>query len=170
VSSQVPFLAEKLILIYTHAAKLPLILLAENDLNDVFFMRRALQRASLANPLFVARDGQVALDYISGDGPYADRRSFPAPSLLLLDLNMPRVDGLDVLAWLHSHPEHNGFPIVVLSSSDHEDEVRKAKALGALDYRVKPLGVEGLVVMLLDLHGRWLNGSRRPTPHHNGAS
>ena len=157
-------------LIHTPAAKLPLILLAENDVNDVIIMRRALQKASLANPLFVARDGQVALDYISGEGPYADRRSFPAPSLLLLDLKMPRVDGLDVLAWLHAHPEHNGFPIVVLSSSDHEEEVCKAKALGALDYRVKPWGVEGLVVMLLDLHGRWLNGSHEPVPHHSGTS
>jgi CheY-like chemotaxis protein len=155
---------ERSILILHAAAALPLILLADDQPDDVFFMRIALQKAALPNPLFVARDGQEAVDYLSGDGPYADRKTFPLPSLLLLDLKMSRLNGFDVLAWLKEHPEINRFPTVVLSNSDLKADVHKAKELGARDYRVKPLGIDGLIVMLLDLHGRWLDGHSRSAP------
>jgi len=146
------------------AAALPLILLAEDHPEDVLLMRLALRRSGLTNPLFVARDGQEVVDYLGGEEPYSDRKSYPFPSLLLLDLKMPRLNGFDVLEWLQERSEFSGFPIVVLSGSDLEEDVKKAKKLGAHDYRTKPSGVEAMVVMLHDLHARWLDGHDSSAP------
>jgi CheY-like chemotaxis protein len=149
--------------------KLHLIILAEDHPDDVFLMRLALQKADLATLLFVARDGQEAVDYLAGQGPYADRKSYPFPSLLLLDLKMPRMNGFEVLAWLQDRSELNGFPTVVLSGSDLEEDVRKANELGADDYRVKPTGVENMVKMLQELHTMWLDGHNNSAPKGNGS-
>jgi len=99
------------------SANLPVILVAEDDENDVFFLRRAFLKAGLANPLVAACDGQAAVDYLEGTGVYADRKSYPLPGLLLLDLKMPRKSGLEVLTWLRERPELSQIPVVVLSSS-----------------------------------------------------
>ncbi len=132
------------------------ILLAEDDDNDVFFVRRALQQAGLANPLIVARDGKEAVDYLEGAGPYNDRARHPLPGLLLLDLKMPLLNGFDVLTWLQTRPELGYLPVVVLSSSDHDLDMQKARQLGADDYRVKPSDFQNLVQIVQELHSRWL--------------
>lgn len=75
----------------------PLILLAEDDPNDVFFMRRALQKAQIELPMQVVSDGQQAMDYLNGEGPFSDREQHPLPALMLLDLKMPFLDGFEVL-------------------------------------------------------------------------
>jgi CheY-like chemotaxis protein len=160
---------ERIFLILPARATLPLILLAEDHPDDVFLMRLALQQAGLPNPLFVARDGQEALDYLAGEGPYADRKRYPFPTLLLLDLKMPRINGFEVLAWLQKRPEFDELPIVVLSNSDLEEDLRKTKELGADDYRVKPLETDNLVKMLLELHTRWLDGHSKPAPDADGS-
>ena len=105
-------------------------------------MRLALQKAAFSNPLFVARDGQQLVEYLAGEGPYADRTCYPFPSLLLLDIKMPRLSGFDVLSWLQDRPEFDYLPIVVISGSVLEEDMRKAKELGADDYRVKPTGIQ----------------------------
>ena len=138
---------------------LPLILLAEDDNDDVLLMRRALKKSAIENPVFVAHDGQEAIDYLEGEGPYADRTTYPLPGLLLLDLKMPRVDGFDVLAWVQDHAAFNDLPTVVLSGSDLEEDVVKAKKLGADDYRVKPGEPANLTEMVHQLHSRWLTPS-----------
>src|SRR5258706_12776145 len=114
------------------------ILLAEDDENDVFFLRRALARSGLGNPLIAVRDGQEAVDYLAGIGPYADRASHPLPGLIFLDLKMPRMNGFEVLLWLSSRPEFGELPVVVLTSSAQDSDIRKARELGADDYQVKP--------------------------------
>ena len=85
------------------------ILLAEDEENDVLLVQRAFARGGLANPLFVVRDGDEAISYLSGIGKYADREEFPFPDLLLLDLKMPGVDGLGVLRWVRQQyaPRHS---------------------------------------------------------------
>jgi CheY-like chemotaxis protein len=143
-------------MILSSSASLPIILLAEDHPDDVFIMRFALKRAGLPNPLFVARDGEEVVEYLGGEGAYADRGSYPFPSLVLLDLKMPRMDGFDVLRWCKSHPEINGLPIVVLSGSDLDEDKQRANELGAADYRVKPVGTENLILLLQELHSRWL--------------
>ena len=129
-------------------------------------MRLALQRSGLPNPLFVARDGQEAVDYLAGEGPYADRTSYPLPSLLLLDLKMPRMNGFDVLEWLQRRSELSSFPVVVLSGSDLEADVQKAKKLGAHDYQVKTAAIDHLVRLFHELHARWLNGNTNSSTTH----
>ena len=135
---------------------LPLILLAEDQEIDVFLMRRALKKAAVVNPIFVACDGQEAIDYLEGAGPYADRKTYPLPALLVVDLKMPRMDGFDVLAWLQSHAAFDALPTVVLSGSGLEEDVLKAKGLGAADYRVKPNEPAALTEIVHQLHSRWL--------------
>lgn len=132
------------------------ILLAEDNENDAFLLRLALQKIEVSHPLVVARDGQEAVDYLDGHAPYADRARFPLPSLLLLDLKMPRVNGFEVLAWLRQRPELGALPVVVLSSSGLESDIEKAKQLGADDYRIKPHDFDALLQLLRELKVRWL--------------
>lgn len=141
---------------------LPLILLAEDEGDDIFFMRRALKKAAVPNPIFVARDGQEAIDYLEGEGAYADRKAYPLPALLLLDLHMPRVDGFDLLAWVQIHAVFDCLPTVVLSASGLAQDVLKAKKLGADEYRVKPGAPDELAKIVHELHARWLAPSPAP--------
>src|SRR5690349_2597022 len=93
------------------------ILLAEDDPNDVLLFRRALNRAGFANHLVVLNDGEDVLQYLKGEGQYADRRAFPVPVLLLLDLSMPRLGGIEVLEWIRAQPEVRHIPVIILTSS-----------------------------------------------------
>jgi CheY-like chemotaxis protein len=140
-------------------AEQSVILLAEDDENDVFLLRRALEKAGVANELVVARDGQEALDYLGGSIEGGGARRRPLPSLLLLDLKMPRLNGFDVLAWLATRPDLSGLPVVVLTSSAHEADMAEAHRLGADDYRVKPSDFPNLVKLVKELHARWLEGA-----------
>ena len=124
------------------------ILLAEDDDNDVFFMRRALQKAGIEFPLQVIHDGQQAIDYLKGEGKFSDREQHPLPSIMLLDLKMPFLDGFEVLSWIGSQPSMKGIPVVVLTSSAEERDRRKAAELGAKAYFVKPPKPETLKEIL----------------------
>jgi len=131
------------------------ILVAEDDEDDVFLMKISVEKTGLPNPLMIARDGQEVVDYLEGNPPFNDRVLFPLPGLLVLDLKMPRMNGFDVLAWLGERPEVK-LPVVVLSSSRLEADVRVALRMGALDYFVKPQRSEQLTDLLRDLSARWL--------------
>ncbi len=133
------------------------ILLAEDDENDVFLMRRAFERAGIPNPVFVVRNGQEAIDYLAGTGQYAERKKFPFPGLMLLDLKMPWMDGFDVLKWLRRQPGVEQFPVVVLTSSKLQADVDQSRELGVYDYRVKPQAFEDLVRLLDDVRKCWLD-------------
>jgi CheY-like chemotaxis protein len=143
----------------------PLVLLAEDDANDVFFMQRAFEHSGLPNRLVVVSDGREALHYLQGTGPYTDRQSYPFPGLLLLDLKMPTMNGFEVLEWLQGRSEFNRLPIVILSGSSLPADVRRAEKLGADDYRVKTSNIKHLSQMLYELQARWLNGHRKGLPH-----
>ena len=116
----------------------PTILLVEDDANDVFFMRRALQLAEDPNPLQVASDGQRAIDYLQGAHGYADRTRFPLPCLVLLDLKLPQVMGMDVLRWIREQPHLGTIVVLVFTSSRLPPDISKAYRLGANSYLVKP--------------------------------
>src|SRR6266853_3292935 len=137
------------------------ILLAEDDENDTFFLRRAIARSGLGNPLIAVQDGQEAENYLAGIGPYADRASHPLPGLLVLDLKMPRMNAFDVLTWLSTRPDFKELPVVVLSSSAQDSDIQKARELGADDYQVKPQEFDGLVEIVRNLHSRWLGGESK---------
>ncbi|PYJ00267.1 MAG: two-component system response regulator [Verrucomicrobia bacterium] len=132
------------------------ILLAEDDPDDVLLTQIALERARLANPLHVVRDGVEAIAYLAGDGAYADRSHHPLPILLLLDLNMPRVNGFQVLDWLRKHPLLYRLPVAVLTTSDHDPYTARAFALGADSYLIKPPNAEALLALVQRLHAYWM--------------
>src|SRR5215469_15122524 len=114
------------------------ILLAEDDPNDVFFVRRGFEEAGVRASLRVVPDGEDVMKYLAGQGTYGDREQFPLPSLLILDLKMPLAGGFDVLEWLRTQPSLDYLPVVVLTSSPEERDRQKAAHLGATRYFVKP--------------------------------
>src|SRR5579872_4410993 len=109
---------------------IPVVLLAEDDPNDVFFLRRAFQKAGIKCQILDVSNGQEAIFYLQGKAPYNNRRDHPFPHLVLLDLKMPLMSGFDVLGWLQAHHELVDLPALVLSSSGHEDDRVRARQLG----------------------------------------
>ena len=137
-------------------------LVAEDDENDVFFLQRALQQAKIENPLHVVRDGQEAIDYLSGAGQFSDRNLYPLPQLFILDLKMPRMTGLDVLRWLHEQPELKCLPVLVLSSSAQRTDIERAYELGANGFVVKPATLEKRVELAKLIGAFWLEFNEGP--------
>jgi CheY-like chemotaxis protein len=132
------------------------VLLAEDDECDVMLMQRAFQAAGMSNPLKVVRNGQEAIWYLEAKGRYADRREYPWPGLLLLDLKMPLMNGWDVLRWLQEPGNRKGLPVVVFSGSNNDTDAARALDLGADAYRVKPFEFGGLVQLVEQLRACWL--------------
>jgi CheY-like chemotaxis protein len=133
---------------------LPPVLAAEDDEGDATLLRLAFKRAQISYPLIIVRDGQEAIDYLTGQPPYVDRLRYPFPAMLLLDLKMPRLNGFDVLAWWSARAEFRRLPVIVLSSSLHEVDMDKAKKMGARDYVVKPQSFAQLTRIAQELCGR----------------
>jgi DNA-binding response OmpR family regulator len=127
----------------------------------VFFMRQAMKKAGVLNPLRVASDGQMAIDYLEGTGKFADREEFPLPCLVLLDLKLPRVMGLNVLKWVR---EQSRVPtiVVILTSSKEEVDILTAYRLGANGYLVKPSDLSELIDTAKSIKDFWLTQNVPP--------
>jgi len=138
------------------------ILLVEDDENDVFFMRNAFQEVGILNPLQVAVDGQAAMDYLSGNGGYADRERFPLPCLTLLDLKLPRVMGLGVLKWMREQPALKTLIVIIFTSSRLGPDIERAYELGANAYLVKPSSPPELRKIATGIKEFWLELNRGP--------
>lgn len=119
-------------------------LLAEDNEDDAFFMRRALRDAGLNNPLHIVTNGEQAINYMSGSGAFVDRKKYPLPDLIFLDLKMPGRDGFDVLAWIRQEKKSR-VHIAVLTSSPEEIDRKRARELGADCYLLKPPTTEMLL-------------------------
>jgi CheY-like chemotaxis protein len=117
------------------------ILVAEDDAHDVAFLEALLEECGISNPVQVVPDGEQLIAYLTGKGQFADRSQYPLPILLLLDLKMPRTDGLDALKWLQSTFKPQ-FPTIVLTGSKDVQEVNLAYLLGARSFLTKPLQKE----------------------------
>jgi CheY-like chemotaxis protein len=115
------------------------ILLVEDNADDELFARRAFAKVCPDARLVPARDGEIAIDYLSGRGEFHDRARHPLPTLILLDLKLPRKGGLEVLEWLRQDPELREIGVIVLTSSEETRDVERAKELGVLAYYVKPV-------------------------------
>ncbi|MDF3056154.1 MAG: two-component system response regulator [Rariglobus sp.] len=151
-----------------------LILLVEDDENDVFLLTRALKKAGIENSLQVADDGRQALDYVEGCGRFSNRAEFPLPYLVLLDLKLPQVKGLDVLKRIRELAGRS-LIVVVLSASSNETDIAEAYRLGANAYLCKPANFEGLVEMVRAINDFWLKFNlsygvnNSPAPTADGA-
>jgi len=126
----------------------PVILLVEDNEDDAFLMRRALKKTEMDCPLQIAEDGQQALDYLAGNGAYQDRAAHPLPSIVFLDLKLPRIHGFEVLEWIRAQPHFKNLEVVILTSSGEERDKRKALELTACAYLVKPPTSESLHAIL----------------------
>jgi len=131
------------------------ILLVDDDENDVLVMTMALKKVGMPCPVRVAKDGRDAQDYLSGAGKFADRSEYPLPCLMLVDLKLPRVTGLEVLRWLRERPEFDSTIVLVLSSSPMPDDIDRAYHLRANAYLVKPSGFENLQLMAQAIKDFW---------------
>jgi CheY-like chemotaxis protein len=120
------------------------ILMAEDESNDVFLMRRAVRKMNAPVSLQVVKDGAEAIDYLAGNGKYANRTLYPLPSLILLDIKMPRKNGFEVLEWLKENDALAQIPVVMHTSSRVKADVEKAHELGAQAYLVKPVHLQEL--------------------------
>jgi CheY-like chemotaxis protein len=139
------------------------ILLVEDDQNDVFFLQYAFQEAEIKNPLQVATDGQQAIDYLQGRGPYADRNQFPFPCLVLLDLKLPVKMGLDVLRWVRNQVQLQNLLILVLTSSSNLRDVDEAYRLGARAFLVKPVSTDERIRLVRAIKQFWLELNEPPS-------
>ena len=131
----------------------------DDDPNDTELLRAATRKAELPFILHNVEDGEQAIAYLSGLGVYSDRQTYHLPALILLDLKMPRATGFEILKWIRSHPELEHLPVVVLSGSELQDDIRRAYDVGANSYLVKPLGFEALVTMVRTIGSVWLTGN-----------
>jgi len=134
------------------------VLLAEDNLEDVYLIQKALLESKARNPLQVVHNGHAAIQYLAGEGPFTDRQAHPFPALFLLDLKMPVRDGLDVLRWLAEHRDlTKRLPVVVLSSAELPEETQKAYAMDIQACIVKPFGFGELRERIRILKEYWLD-------------
>jgi CheY-like chemotaxis protein len=131
------------------------ILLVDDSENDLLLMRLAFEQIEMDLPLHSVEDGEEAIAYLDGQKPYEDRTRHPLPVLVLLDLNMPRKHGFEVLTWVRSNARLRRIPFVILSASMRPADVQQAYELGAHSFLVKPAKMEDLVAMLRCLR-EWL--------------
>lgn len=138
------------------------ILLVEDEETDVKLIRRALKKGGVVNKVQVVRDGQQALDYLFGKGQYADRAQYPLPGLVLLDLKLPKVGGLEVLEQIKAIEQLKRIPIVVLTSSADSKDINRAYDLGANSYLVKPVEFAAFCEVAAKIKLYWLLLNERP--------
>ena len=137
------------------------ILLVDDSENDLILLRIAFKKADVTNPLQDVRNGEEAIAFLHGDGQYNDRNRFPLPAVVLLDLNMPRKNGFDVLSWRGTQPALKPLPIIILTASSRMEDVERAFDLGANCFLVKPATLEELIAMIRCLRD-WLQYNHFP--------
>ena len=133
------------------------ILQVEDEANDVFLLQRAFRHADIANPVQVATDGQMAIDYLAGTGRFGDRHEHPLPGLVLLDLKLPRKSGREVLLWIRSQPGFRRIVVIVFTSGQYIGDVGLAYDLGANAFLVKPADFTQYLTIARLLKDWWLN-------------
>ena len=133
-----------------------MILLVEDNADDEALTLRALNKSKIANTIVVVRDGAEALDYLFCTGPYADRNPLDLPQVILLDLKLPKVDGLEVLRRLRAEPRTHMLPVVILTSSKEEQDLVNAYSSGANSYVRKPVDFTQFVEAIRQLGLYWL--------------
>ena len=133
-----------------------MILLVEDNADDEALTLRALNKSKVANTIVVVRDGAEALDYLFCSGAYADRNPLDLPQVILLDLKLPKVDGLEVLRRLRAEPRTHMLPVVILTSSKEEQDLVNAYSSGANSYVRKPVDFNQFVDAIRQLGLYWL--------------
>jgi DNA-binding response OmpR family regulator len=138
------------------------ILLVEDEVSDAELLRRAFEKAHVENPIVHLSDGDQALAYLAGVGSYSDRTQHPLPALILLDLKLPKMTGLQLLQWMHTRRAIKRIPVVVLTSAEDASTVNAAYDLGANSYLVKPGDPSEIVRMVEAMQRYWMEFNQAP--------
>jgi CheY-like chemotaxis protein len=141
-----------------------LILVVEDDPNDVILLKKSFAKVGISNPVHICADGEEAIEYLQGCGPYSNRIEYPFPSVLISDLKMPRRTGLEVLGWLRENPKCRIVPVMIFSASREEKDVVKAYELGANAYIHKPSTFDELLNAVKMIHDFWKLCEKPPMP------
>ena len=131
------------------------ILHVEDDPNDVLLVERAFKKWQSATVVRSVIDGDEAVAYLTGEESFTDRARNPFPDVVLLDLKMPRKSGLELLTWIRQQTQFKRLPVVVFTSSKHEQDINRAYDLGANSYLVKPVGFDALLETMKQLQCYW---------------
>ena len=132
------------------------VLYAEDEPDDIFFMKRAFRQAGVGEQLRTVNDGNEAIEYLAGRGKYANRQENPLPGVVLLDLKMPETSGFEVLQWIRTHPGVATIPVVIFTSSSQAADIERASKLGANGYLVKPGSPDLLIEVVKAFKDYWL--------------
>ena len=143
------------------------ILMADDDDDDRVMTQDALKESRVINELHMVKDGVELLEYLRREGKYTDASSSPRPGLILLDLNMPRMDGREALIEIKSDPNLKTIPVVILTTSKDEADKIKGYTLGAASYITKPVSFEGLVELMKTLGKYWIEFVELPSDFEN---
>jgi len=145
------------------------ILHVEDDPNDRLFVERAFKKAGVPVELCAVATGEEAVNYLSAEGPFADRKRFPAPAFILLDLKLTGMSGFDILEWARRQRASKLLPIAVLTSSREGTDVKRAYEAGATTYFVKPADTDDLHALIKTLAGYWFVHAKLPPSATVGA-
>ncbi len=138
------------------------LLLVEDSEADIKITLRAFGQAQMKNEIFVARDGQECLDFIRHEGAFQDQEKCPRPHLILLDINMPRCDGFEVLRVLKNDRAYRSIPVIMFSASSNEEDIVKSYALGANSFIQKPVDYREFVGLIKSFNHYWQVLNRLP--------
>lgn len=139
------------------------ILMADDDEDDRLLTQDALTESRVVNELHFVEDGVQLLEYLERKGKFADKAVSPRPGLILLDLNMPRMDGREALESIKANPNLKSIPVVILTTSKQEEDMVKGYNLGAASYITKPVTFDGLVELMKTLGKYWVEFVELPT-------
>jgi len=142
----------------------PVILIVEDSQFDVELLRHAFRKAGLSRPMQIVRDGVDAMSYLLGIGEYVDRQKCPAPNILIIDLNMPRFNGLELLTWLRTQPDLQHLLVVVLTGTGRQHDIDIAYRMGAKSYLVKPTEADEFQSLINSFFEYWIAHNHFPQP------
>jgi len=137
------------------------ILIVEDNEDDILVIKRCFKQVR-GNKVNFVRDGEQALEYIFGEGQYEDRERYPAPGLILLDINLPKVDGFGVLKRIKAHPAYRLIPVIILTTSDREEDIVRSFNYGAVSYITKPMNFEDFLKVIEQFNIYWSLVSEMP--------
>ena len=139
------------------------LLIAEDDENDIVLFRRAIEKTGIPHELHFVRDGEAAKNWLQGSAQFCDRTKHPFPNLLITDLKMPKMSGIDLLRWLCEHEHCSVIPTIVFSSSEQNADIKETFRLGANSYFTKPANVDSMSRLFKLIFEYWF-ASEVPEP------
>lgn len=149
-------------MITTNQTNIPIVV-ADDDKDDCMIASKAFKKANITNPVYFVHDGEALIQYLKNEAEYSDPVCAPKPGLILLDLNMPKIDGKTAIKTIKADPELHNIPVVFFTTSSSVEDIRTCYALGANAYITKPANFSDMVNTMKSLVSHWFNFVSLPT-------